>query len=394
MDMPKPLPPPPEGADRLFNKGVIYNLQALRALAASLVVFYHVQGSAGAVSGLRYHSDFGAFGVDIFFVISGFIMFHTTAGFRRTGTDFIVDRMVRVLPLYWIATLLLYGLYRVGFNANGVHSAPPLDVLSSLALYPRNLPNGTPLLLSLGWTLIYEMLFYLLFAATFFMRSHTRSLIALSSVFVGLALSSRAFPDLPFSAAYFTNAIVFEFLFGAALTLAIPHLPPLPGKTLLLVGCVLVALGFVAMIGVPIQRLDKGLSLESRALRAGLPALCVVAGALLAESAEYRWRFAPVISLGAASYALYLFHPLILQPAMKVFGALVHTEGIAVLVAANVFAFAVCSAAAVALHLFLERPITARLKRRRLHPRDGSEETGKAGSLARKGLDPVALEQG
>lgn len=349
--------------------GLLYNLQALRALAASLVVFYHVQGSAGRIAGRPYDTDFGAFGVDIFFVISGFIMFQTTAGFRRSAGEFVADRMIRVVPLYWIATLALYACYLAGFQPNGIHLALPLDVASSLAFIPRELPNGTgPVLLSLGWTLIYEMAFYVLFAATFALRSHARSLAVLAAVFLLLACLPLAAPGLPYGIAYFTNTILFEFLFGAVLALAWGSLPPLPDKAWPLLGGGLLLLGLTAMIGVPIQDLDKGLSPGCRALRAGLPALAVVSGALALERGGYRCRSAPVMLLGSASYALYLFHPLVLQPAMKVFARLVQADGWWVVIAANLFAFALAAAVAVAVHLLLERPIAERLRRR---PRRG-----------------------
>lgn len=364
--------------------GVIYNLQALRALAASLVVFYHVQRSAGRISGHPYHTDFGAFGVDIFFVISGFIMFRTTAGFRRTGVEFVMDRMIRVAPLYWIATIALYGLYLLGFRPNGLHLAMPLDLLSSMVLLPRELPNGTsPVLLGLGWTLVYEMLFYLLFAATFFMRSHARSFAVLCILFLGLALLPQVIPDLPFTLRYFTNTIIFEFLLGAGLALATSRLRTGPSKMWLVAGCILTALGFAAVIDVPIQHLDKGLSLDSRAFRAGLPALAVVTGALIAEHAGYRCKWRPVVLLGGASYALYLFHPFVLQPAMKIFERLVPADGLWVLIAANLFAFAASACVGIGVHLLIEQPIMARLKKRKPHESKAAQHQ----SVARVGAN-------
>jgi exopolysaccharide production protein ExoZ len=74
---------------------MISNIQLLRGLAALAVAFYH----AGYVIPGTTHTDF--LGVPVFFVISGFIMTHIT---RASSDDFLLHRLIRIVPLYWLAT--------------------------------------------------------------------------------------------------------------------------------------------------------------------------------------------------------------------------------------------------------------------------------------------------
>lgn len=355
----------PAASPQSHPSPTIRNLQLLRAVAAVLVVLFHAQRSASELSGIGYRLDAGAWGVDIFFVISGFIMFHTTAGFRRSGWQFVVDRAIRVVPLYWIATLVLYALYLVGFRPSGVHHATLLDVVTSLLFIPRPLAHGAPVLLSLGWTLIYEFLFYALFAATFAMRSHRLSLVVLSAAFALLGCLPLLAPGLPYTLSYFSNTIAFEFVFGAALALGFARLPAIENRTSTMIGWALIALGLMAIVNVPVHKLSADFAWDCRALRAGIPALAVVTGALLLERAGRVCRSAPLLVLGAASYSLYLFHPFVLQPVMKIIRAAVHFEGWSMILFANLAVLAGTCAMAVAVHFLVEMPVIAALRRRR-----------------------------
>jgi len=109
--------------------------------------------------------NFGMAGVDIFFVISGFIMVYVThkwtAGAAKHIPEFLSSRALRIYPLYWIVSLPLLGLYLLRpdlvFSAS-VWNEP--NLLKSFLLWP----DVAYPLLEIGWTLIHEMSFYLIFA--------------------------------------------------------------------------------------------------------------------------------------------------------------------------------------------------------------------------------------
>ena len=143
---------------------IINNIQALRAFAAISVVTLH---SLLGINSYYFQSfnklDFVDFGIDIFFVISGFIMVFIQNNHKRSSLDFFLQRLKRILPTYWIYNfliLLLFIFFSSIFNSlkiNFDHFFLSLFFLSQYIL------SSKPVILA-GWTLEYEMLFYLLFA--------------------------------------------------------------------------------------------------------------------------------------------------------------------------------------------------------------------------------------
>src|ERR1700678_3437262 len=139
---------------------VLLSIQALRALAALAVVAYH------ALQWDRGGFEVGRAGVDVFFVISGFIMWHVTSGRNVAPGAFLWRRFTRVAPLYWLATLGVLGVALVwpGFLPEVRPGWRHLAL--SLAFIPHLDPRGLPFpTLPPGWTLDYEAVFYTIFAA-------------------------------------------------------------------------------------------------------------------------------------------------------------------------------------------------------------------------------------
>lgn len=359
---------------------MLLNIQALRALAACLVVVYHVQNSAAQTGGIGRFFPIGAFGVDIFFVISGFIMFQATQGFRKTAKKFMIDRAIRILPMYWGATLALLALFAVGFHPNGLHSVVWLDIASSFALFPRKLAaSREPVLLILGWTLIYEMMFYILFAATFRFRSQQVSFSVLTMIFVCLT-GLRFFSNtLGFTAQYFTSSIIFEFLFGCGLSLIYRRIT-LPGSTVFTIGMLLILLGIWLVWERDPNTLPQDLSLTSRSIVAGFPAMMIVAGALCLERQAITACWRAIQLLGAASYSLYLTHPFVLQPAIAITRRLSPFSGIGMTVAITIVSLAAAITVGVLVHLLIELPMTGWLRRRFALPIQSDKPIGSAQS--------------
>lgn len=112
---------------------VIASIQCLRAIAALSVVVVHASDHAAGLSGNRHFGEvatIGAAGVDVFFVISGFIMYVTACSRPITGLHFLADRFSRIVPLYWVATFLLMAVVVAGKTP-----LPPLFyLLASMAL--------------------------------------------------------------------------------------------------------------------------------------------------------------------------------------------------------------------------------------------------------------------
>ena len=195
----------------------------LRAVAALAVMFAHAHSSALVMGIGNYVPDFpiGAAGVDLFFVISGFVMVVASADlFGRRGAPlyFFLRRLARIVPLYWFVT----GIFLFILFAGRHHSTTYLsvsDVMTSLLFIPHQLPSGVVApIYGLGWTLNFEMMFYVVFSAVLFLRPRI-AIPMLSVAMLGLGYVVPRFPlGLPVS--FWANPIIVEFVFGMIIGLA------------------------------------------------------------------------------------------------------------------------------------------------------------------------------
>ncbi|MCA0419956.1 MAG: acyltransferase [Proteobacteria bacterium] len=336
--------------------GQIETIQALRAIAALLVVFGHAAHETEAIGprvGLpAIDASFmhWGIGVDIFFVISGFIMVHTSADlFGQPGAwrVFLARRIARIVPLYWLLTsVLLIG----GLIAPRLLNVPLGDWQHILAsyLFVPSLRGGDEIrpVMALGWTLNLEMFFYVLFAGAMLLPLR-RGMIALALVISGLALAGALLKPAQVQLAFWTQQIILEFLFGCLLALVYRQGIRLPAASAVL----LVALGFAGMV--------KFLGLDGQetfppALRWGLPAALIVGGAALYRGAPPRLALL-LTGLGNASYSLYLFHPFALRPLREVWVRLV--GGALPLELYIALAMTAATLTSVLLYRCVERPI-------------------------------------
>lgn len=260
----------------------LVSIQYARALAALAVVLYHATARGDA------WFQVGSAGVDVFFVISGFIMWTVTERETKSET-FLAHRLLRVAPLYWIATLLA-----------AVLAHPDLArLVASFLFIPWRAPDGAvaPVLVQ-GWTLQYEMFFYLLFAVGLALARRLQ-LAFITAALVGLSCIGLAGPTRDPVIHTYTDPLLLEFLAGiwlAVLWRAV-RLPQWAGQSLLAAAI----LGF-ALVGV--ARLDP--AGWARLFFWGVPAWMLVAGFLALEDRMPVSRLG--LALGDGSYSIYLFH--------------------------------------------------------------------------------------
>src|SRR5579871_1253566 len=145
----------------------VRSIQYLRGIAALMVVVHHALDQFSGFKQL-IPTDTGAAGIDIFFVISGFVMTYTTQIQKVSGGQFLVRRAARIVPLYWIVTMFTAALLFFG-SAMVRHSTFNFaHLVASLFFWPMRNPGDAGTIspiLKLGWTLNYEMFFYLIFAS-------------------------------------------------------------------------------------------------------------------------------------------------------------------------------------------------------------------------------------
>jgi peptidoglycan/LPS O-acetylase OafA/YrhL len=333
----------------------IKGLQALRGIAACAVVFSHAYtrsslmwSEQAAHSALRAFHDLvwvGQFGVDLFFVLSGFLMVHLHRGQagRDASAEFLTRRIVRIVPLYWFLSALGLALLLTEPRLFSFHSSAEWPwVMGSFLFVPW--PNSTGFsapILGAGWTLDYEMYFYVLFATSLLFRGGFAVLCGL------LAVSAMAgilwHPAHPW-AALVTGPLLIEFLMGMATAVFIAHRPRFP-------------LLFVIVPTLCIAATAWHFPGDWRVVAWGLPSACLMAGVLWCD-----WPFTSrlgrlLVVLGDASYSIYLFQVFALPGFARLFSA-VHLDRW-INIDALVLLIGACSCAAgLVTWKLVEQPLT------------------------------------
>jgi exopolysaccharide production protein ExoZ len=345
--------------------GTVFSIQLLRCVAATLVVLFHTQQAfslhvSPAVLPMEdYLFGFGAVGVHIFFVISGFIMVLTSVrpGKPYEAGKFFKRRLLRIYPIYWLCVLAYIGLH-------GLISKPyylsARETVGALLLWP----SSASLFIGPAWTLSYEMFFYVCFGLAM-MLSLTRGLIVLFVVF-GALIAVRHFATLSsYDLFVVTNPLLAEFLAGTA----IGWLAQM-GRLPLRWGPALTALG----IGLFVAGIVAGYSRWPSPAAWGVPSAILVLGLVSWESARGASPLVQRISrLGDSSYVLYLIHILVISVALYLSNGLPSTLVPSPPVAALLIAI-VSIVLAEAIHRGIERPMLALLNpSRSLVPSRASE---------------------
>ena len=265
----------------------IFNLQLLRAFAALNVVFFHVIGTSDAygfsVDRFEFLTGWGQNGVDIFFVISGFIMVYVQNIKNRTPRAFIIDRVVRLVPVYWLFTSLLVVSFIVMPSAAFNSSPPGISELVASLLFVHQPLYGSFPLLYVGWSLEYEMLFYLIFAiCIIFGRGIHRCLLIFALLFI-----SQFF--------FGVGSIIYEFFMGVLIGYFHQHFSV--SKTL---GALVLIVGAIGL-AVPLFS-SPSEAIENRFILYGLPSSLIVFGAIYTKQLGNSL----LILLGDSSYSIYL----------------------------------------------------------------------------------------
>jgi exopolysaccharide production protein ExoZ len=349
-------------------KPKLVHLQILRALAASLVVVDHTFSALehrGVDAHIYVHSGYlmGHLGVTAFFVLSGLIMMRQSADLFGTKTGpflFAYRRLTRIVPMYWIATLLFFFFFKARPLVQ-----PVKELLLSLFFIPDFIAPIDRLepVLGQGWTLNYEMYFYLLFALSLFFPRR-KGILFLLIVPELLSAIGETFHFRIAGAAssllnFYTDQLIVLFargvLIGAWETESRHqlrlNLPFSPAYFLLVPPALMLAMPY--RIG----------AYNSWSLLSVLSILIVLACTLVDNGEPgriTRW----MVLLGDASYCTYLFHLLatkwIANAAWQYFGHQQARPQLALAEAA--IAVILANLLGLAIHVFIERRITRALK--------------------------------
>lgn len=294
----------------LTTPSQIKSIQALRGVAALAVALLHLAGLQ-MLEGLRADTGlyrYGWLGVDVFFIISGFIMVWVTrnmSGSPQVAGRFLLQRAVRIFPLWWVCVSFV-GLFF--FVIHQVPASP--DVIAreqAWGYYLRSLfllPQERAPLLTEGWTLIHELFFYIVFAAVLAvkMRKHIVPVLLLWGAVTALGFHLGAANVNPVLSIIFSPL---SFLFIAGALIGVIKTPPALAR---FSGWALLA----ALIWVAALLVTGTLDKSARVLQLIAPLSLLLWSVVTLEQSGNLEVWRPLVSLGDISYALYLTHPLVI----------------------------------------------------------------------------------
>ena len=277
---------------------MINNLQLLRAFAAINVVYLHVlvggesYGKPSIV--FPYVGGWGANGVDIFFVISGFVMIYTHAINPKTILNFYKSRILRIVPVYWLITSFIITIYIIFPN---IFRFLMIDIKSSVSsfLFISQLINSSNPIINLGWTLEWEMLFYLIFGIALYFKSLNRIVIFIFIMMIFILFLSHKL--------YFL-----EFFLGVIAGYAYIKFKKINHN----IGIFILVLGILILL-MSISPNSKLIDYD-RFIIWGLPATLIVIGAVYCKQIKNK----TLLYLGDASYSIYLLQILTIPGFYKI----------------------------------------------------------------------------
>lgn len=324
------------------------SIQYLRALAAAGVAVFHAADRLD----LGASAEIGAAGVDIFFVISGFVMWTVTAQRPGTPMRFLFDRATRIIPLYWIFTLSIAAMALVLPTLLPRLKLTLDHLVYSLFFIPHYAPGDNRLypLLAAGWTLNYEMFFYALFAAFLPLPPIPRLRIAIGTL-AALAAAGILYQGHNPVALTYTNALLLEFAAGLLIGRAW-ELDLLSGRW---VGIILTGTAIGAfLLGIVFRAPD-----QYRVLIWGIPASLLVCGFLSLERAGAMRKSKMLELIGDGSYSIYLVHGNLTALMTKIWPQVHSPKAITCFLTASL---AGSIAAGMISYRFLERPLISGLR--------------------------------
>lgn len=344
-------------------QGMLDGLQALRGIAAMMVVVDHAMLAVipydphfGPL--LDFAGTIGKMGVNLFFVISGFIMMYTTEPITartpgRRLADFTWKRLTRLVPLYWLATLLMIAIGAMeGFHYTHLHILTSFTFLPNFedAVDPRMTP-----IVGVGWTITYEMLFYGIFGLCLLFPRQIGPVACMAIIVAMVGCGAVAIghvqdAELRRIVAFYSYKNMLFFSVGIAIAIGFRRLPQVGGP---------IAIGGSLFLMVAALTAYWELRLQNGSLvwQAISFLTCACVGALAAGNGRKNDIPARrlLLHIGNASFSTYLFHAPIMHFLATVSApVLAAGYGSAFVVATGL----ICLAAGSLIHLAVELPLT------------------------------------
>jgi peptidoglycan/LPS O-acetylase OafA/YrhL len=291
----------------------IKSIQILRAIAALGVVYYHCTAPEGGYN----FPQTGSFGVDIFFVISGFIIAYMV---EKNTDRFFIKRIIRIAPLYIIATSLMMLAVLVFPNSINSTKVSLAGFIQSILFIPYKTELRDGPILAVGWTLNLEMFFYLImFLCILFVKNKKYLTISCAFILIVLTIILNRVNSDTYLLRFYQNGLFPEFIYGMALY----HCYAFYNKRFDATNAhkfkavklaVFMSTAVMSIAYLVVSDIYGSRIFSNRNIFYGIPALTLTASLLLLEKYIGNNRIVKLgLKLGDASYAVYLFHLFIIM---------------------------------------------------------------------------------
>jgi peptidoglycan/LPS O-acetylase OafA/YrhL len=340
-----------EGTAPAVRSAQLVSIQHLRGIAALFVVIFHLKAPLAKMGYHGFWLPGLSAGVDIFFVISGFIMWVTTFGRTVAPGAFMRKRLARIVPIYWLLTTFVVVVLLIAPSLVQSGRIVPAHVIASYLFLPYVHPviGGVEPVVPVGWTLNLEMLFYVVFAVALLLPPRPR-FVVVALFMIGLSALGLVLRTPPGTlSGFYLSSIMVEFVTGMALGV-------LASSTTLLArppAWIGAAVTVVCLVWLSVT---PG-STHFRFLHWGILATLIVAGALVVEARGRLPTLPPLRLIGDASYSLYLTHFLALSAAGQVWRKLGLGGSIVGRTVFCVLATLACLAVAILCYRLIEQPL-------------------------------------
>ncbi|MGX8939353.1 acyltransferase family protein [Symbiopectobacterium sp. Eva_TO] len=319
------------------------SVQVLRAIAAMLVVIVHTTLKAQSLGMSENVFNLGHSGVDLFFIISGFIMMLISS--RETNFKiFMIKRFNRLIPFYYIITTAALVIYLINpsmikGNQDGI------SIINSYLLVPA---ENKSFLLSVGWTLSYEMFFYIVFASFLFIKAEIKGLFVASAISI-IVIYGHSVNSILFS------PILIEFCLGILCYYIYRYaLPNINKNHKVIISCIFMILGFLFLL--IRENAITGL-FTNRVIELAIPMSFIFMSFIIMEDKINEIKNRKIIiamkSIGDASYSLYLTHLFVIGLSSKIFMML----GVGSCALFVIFAFLSSLLVSIFVHKTVERKV-------------------------------------
>jgi peptidoglycan/LPS O-acetylase OafA/YrhL len=337
----------------------LITIQLLRAVAAICVVYGH------STSYVFPEISFGGFGVDIFFIISGFVIAVVVS---KSTDNFLLKRFARIIPLYWLVTfltILLCLLFPKWFNNTSVSLS---GIIKSLFFIPYKVGTSGPIVLS-GWTLNCEILFYLIIGICIYVIKNKKylTLFCIATLTVFIVLLNIINSENYIFQFYRDRALLPEFIYGIILYHFFDYFnKQIQIKKSIMLFLIFLILGISALLFLILSSIYKMNISDNRNIQIGIPSLILIISMLVFEKSinpkNSLIKFG--LKLGDASYVIYLFHPFFIYFLQRliyprIFG---NNGGIIIKLLQIIFGLLITIAGSMLLYDYIDNPIQKKLR--------------------------------